>query len=70
MLWITCNTGRAYHSAVLDTLANWIPAVKSKGKKVVIYGVKTPLWRDHAVVQDLLGRRILFLSNHRACHRP
>ena len=66
MLWITCDVNRACHSAVLDTLANWIPAARAKGKKVVIYGVKTPLWRDHAVVQDLLSKHTLFLSNHRA----
>ena len=49
MLWITCDTDRAHHSAVFDTLADWVPACKAKGKKVVLCGVKCALWRDHAV---------------------
>ena len=43
MLWITCDVHRAHHSAVLDTLANWVPAARAKGKKVVLYGVKSSL---------------------------
>ena len=70
MLWITCNVDSARHSAVLDTLANWVPAARARGKKVVLYGVKSSLWRTHAVVQDLLSKSVLYSSLHRACHRP
>ena len=70
MLWITCNVDSARHSAVLDTLANWVPAARARGKKVVLYGVKSSLWRTHAVLQDLIGKYVLYSSHHRACHRP
>ena len=68
MLWITCDVDRARHKAILDHLAHWVPAARAKGKKVVLFGVKSSIWRDHTVVQDLFDKRVLYLSKHRACH--
>ena len=70
MLWITCDTDRDHHSAIFDTLAAWVPDAKARGKKIVLYGVRSPLWRNHAVLQDLISKKVLFLSQHRVCHRP
>ena len=70
MLWITFDVDRARHKAILDHLADWVPAARAKGKKVVLFGVWSGIWREHKVVQDLLARRILYPSKHRACHRP
>ena len=70
MLWITFDVDRARHKAILDHLADWVPAARAKGKKVVLFGVWSGIWREHRVVQDLLDKRILYPSKHRACHRP
>ena len=45
MLWITCDVDHARHKAILDHLADSVPAARAKGKKVVIFGVKTGHWR-------------------------
>ena len=70
MLWITFDIDRDRHKAILDRLADWVPAARAKGKKVVLFGVRSSLWHDHTVVRDLLDKRILYASKHRACHRP
>ena len=43
MLWITTEWNNDGNSDIFDTLANWVPVVRDKGKKVVIYGVKSSL---------------------------
>ena len=70
MLWLTCDMADDRHTAVLNTLTNWVPAAKARGKKVVLYGVNKLLWRQHAGLQDLVSKDILRLSLHRVCHRP
>ena len=70
MIWITCDTDRARHSALSDSLPDWVPTGKEEGKKVVLYGVECDLWRTHAAVKTLVDQKILHQSKHRACHRP
>ena len=60
MLWITCDVDSTRHNTILDTLVNWLPAARARGKKVVLYGVKNAVWRDHAAVQDLIDKGVLF----------
>ena len=70
MFWITMDNTVSLNTAIFDTLASWVPDVKAKGKKVVVYGVTARTWRNYPGVRQLLGDRVLYLSKHRVCHRP
>ena len=48
MLWITVEWDNDGNGAIFDTLANWVPMVRDKGKRVALYGVKHSLWRSHS----------------------
>ena len=70
MFWITFDCTADQGQAVRDTLTEWVPIVKAKGKKVVLYGVPAKFWDDHAGIRQLLGDRALYRSKHRVCHKP
>ena len=53
LFWITFYQTHDRCKAVLDTLADWVPAVKARGKKVVIFGVTAKYWLSHARVRQL-----------------
>ena len=55
LFWITMDNSVSLNKVVFDTLASWVPDVKAKGKKVVVYGVTAKAWQDYPSVRQLLG---------------
>ena len=70
MFWITHDCSASQGKAILDTLIEWVPIVKAKGKKVVLYGIRAKFWDNHAGIRQLQSDQVLHRSKHRVCHRP
>ena len=51
LFWITMDNGASLNHVVFDTLASWVPDVRAKGKKAVVYGVNCKTWHTHPGVR-------------------